>query len=269
MLKDGDVDAVIIALPTHLHMKCIRAAAEAGKHILVEKPLARNVKEGKEILSLTRKNGVKLMVGYHLRFCEPFLALRKRMQTGMLGDIVTAYATNVGPGPFMHRADGYSPRPVPTWWFQKELIGGGALMDSGSHLMNLLRWYFGEVADIRSFLDHQFNMDAEDQALCFIKFKSGTKAILTASWLSQKSQTKIETFGTFDHDCAEHVPPSKFVTFLQLLTRQTPTFYLPYLSEITHFVHCVKNDIQPSPSGIDALKDLEAISLAYENSIVM
>jgi len=227
LLKDDNVDAVIIALPTHLHLDCVRKATEAGKHILVEKPLARNVAEGKEIVSSARKNGVKLMVGYHLRFCSSFQALKKKMQTGMLGDVQIAYATNVGPGPFMHRADGYSPRPVPSWWFRKELTGGGALMDSGSHIINLLRWYFGEVAGIKCYLGHRFNMDAEDQALCFVKFATGKTAILNIGWFSQKSQTKVELYGTVKYDSAEHAPPSKIVTILQLLARRTPRFYFP------------------------------------------
>jgi len=267
LLKDGDVDAVVIALPTHLHLDCVREAAEAGKHILVEKPMARNVAEGKEIVSLARKNGVKLMVGYHLRFCSSFLALKERMQNGMLGEVQIAYATNIGPGPFMHRADGYSPRPVPSWWFRKELTGGGALMDSGSHMINLLRWFFGDVADVKCYLRHGFNMDAEDQAVCFFKFATGATAVLNVGWFSQKSQTKVELFGTVEYESAEHAPPSKIVTVLQLLTRRIPSFYLPYLSELDYFVQCIRRDLQPSPSGSGALEDLETISLAYKNGI--
>ncbi|MCK4478508.1 Gfo/Idh/MocA family oxidoreductase [Candidatus Bathyarchaeota archaeon] len=267
LLKDDDVDAVIIALPTHLHLDCVRKATEAGKHILVEKPLARNVAEGKEMVSSARKNGVKLMVGYHLRFCSSFQALKEKMQTGILGEVQIAYATNVGPGPFMHRADGYSPRPVPSWWFRKELTGGGALMDSGSHMVNLLRWYFGEVSNIKCYLGYRLNMNAEDHAVCLVRFATGKTVILNIGWFSQKSQTKVEIYGTVKHDYAEHAPPSKAITILQLLTRRTPSFYLPYLSELGYFAHCVRHDLQPAPSGDDALKDLETISLAYENGV--
>lgn len=268
LLKDSKVDAVIIALPTHLHLNCVEKVAEAGKHILVEKPLARNVAEGKKIVSAARKNGVKLMVGYPLRFCSSFMALKERMQTGILGDVQIAYATNVGPGPFIHRADGYSPHPVPSWWFKKELTGGGALMDFGSHMINLLRWYFGEVTDIKCHLGHRFNMEAEDQAVCFVRFAKGNIAILNVSWFSQKSQTKVELYGTVKCDSAEHAPPSKIITALQLLTGRTPIFYLPYLSELEYFVHCIKCDLHPSPSGENAIKDLETISLAYKNALV-
>ncbi len=267
LFKEDDIDAAVIALPTYLHFDCARKAAEAGKHILVEKPLARNVDEGRKIISLSRKNGVKLMVGYHLRFCSPFLSLNRKMQTGILGDVQIAYATNVGPGPFMHRADGYSPRPVPSWWFKKELTGGGALMDSGSHVINLLRWYFGEVTDIKCCFRRAFNMEAEDQAVCYARFANGTTAVINVGWFSQNSQTKVEVYGTVKHGSAEHAPPSRLVTALQLLTRRTPSFYLPYLVELESFVQSIRRDLKPSTSGEDAIKDLEAISHAYKNVI--
>ena len=68
LLKDPEVDAVLISLPTHLHLKCTRQAAEAKKDIFLEKPIATNVEEAKEIISLSEQNSVKLMMGYPLRF---------------------------------------------------------------------------------------------------------------------------------------------------------------------------------------------------------
>jgi myo-inositol 2-dehydrogenase/D-chiro-inositol 1-dehydrogenase len=150
MLKLPELDAVIIALPTHLHLKCVRDAAEAGKHIFLEKPMARNAQEAKEILSIVQKNNIKLMMGYPLRFNQQFQTLKKKIYNGTLGDIEIAIANYISSGPFFHRAEAHAPIPVPEWWFNKELTGGGALIDLGSHIINLLRWYFGEITDIKS-----------------------------------------------------------------------------------------------------------------------
>jgi UDP-N-acetylglucosamine 3-dehydrogenase len=121
LLKNPDVDAVLISLPTHLHKKCTLDAVEAGKDIFLEKPLASNPKEGKEILNAVEKNGRKMMMGYHFRFATPFRELKEKITNGLLGEVQTATATFVGTGPMiMHRADGHSPRPVPEWWFDKE-----------------------------------------------------------------------------------------------------------------------------------------------------
>jgi len=267
LLKERTIDAVIIALPNFLHESCAKAVAAAGKDIFMEKPLARNVAEGKEILSATKKNGTKLMVGYVLRFYGPFRSLKEKIESGVLGEVEMVYASKIDSGPFIHRSDGHAPVPVPSWWFKKELTGGGALLDQGCYLINLLRWYFGEVVDIKSYLGHRFNMDFEDHAICMAKFKCGTIALLKVGWFSKESQTKVELLGTVKHAVADLSPSNKIISAIQLLTGITPRFDIPYLSELQHFVHCVREDLPPSPSGNEALRDLEIISMAYNNQI--
>jgi predicted dehydrogenase len=269
LLNDKSIDAVIIALPTHLHLSCAKQAAEAERHILLEKPLARNVTEGKEILSATNKNSVKLMVGYPFRFSQPFQNLKNKIESGELGEVQVAHATNISSGPFMHRAEEDIPKPVPEWWMNKELTGGGALIDLGSHMINLTRWYFGEIKDIKAYLGYRFNFDFEDHAICIANFASGTTAIINVGWFSQKTALGIELFGTVAHASAHHTAPSKIITALQLILRKTPKYFLSHRAEISHFVQCIKEDKQPSPPGEDGLKDLEAIEKAYKNQITM
>lgn len=267
LLKEPDIDAVIIALPTHLHLACAQRAAEAKKDVFLEKPLSRNVAEGKEIISAVRKNGVKLMVGYPLRFTSSMYNLKKKIQSGVLGDVQIAYATNIGSGPFLHRAEGYIPRPVPTWWFKKELAGGGALIDLGSHMINLLRWYFGEVIDAKSYLGHRFNLDIEDHATCLLRFESGPIAIINVGWFSQEYQLKVELLGTVKHAIAQNEPLNPIVGVIQLLTTKSSKFWHPYIAELKTFINCIRHDLPPSPSGNDALNDLKVIASAYKNSI--
>ena len=107
LLRDPDVDAVVIALPTHLHCQCAEQAAEARKHIFLEKPIARNVEEAKQIISVAQKNSVKLMMGYPMRFSSDLLALKEKIDNGTLGDVEIANVTYISSGPFFHRADGY------------------------------------------------------------------------------------------------------------------------------------------------------------------
>jgi len=269
LLKDPSIDAVIIALPTHLHTSCAESAVEAGKDIFVEKPLARNVTEGKELVSMARRNGVKLMVGYDMRFSRPFRSLKEKIQNGILGDVQIAYGTNIGAGPFFHRAELGRPKPVPNWWFQKELTGGGALMDLGCHIINLFRWYFGEVTSIKSYLGYRYNLSVEDHVTCIAKFVSGPIGIINVGWFSQESQKKIELLGTVKHALACRNPQNRILAAIQLLTTKSTQFESAFLRELRHFVHCVRHDLQPSTSGNDALKDLETISLAYKNKIVL
>jgi predicted dehydrogenase len=267
LLKDPTIDAVIIALPTHLHASCAISAAEQGKHVFLEKPIAGNLEEGNKILSVARKNNVKLMVGYPSRFDSSYLDIKKKMESGVLGDIQTAHAVNIASGPFLHRADRNIPLPVPEWWFKKELTGGGALMDLGSHMINLTRWYFGEVNNAKAYLGYRFNLDFEDHAICIMNFKSRTTAIINVGWFSQIAKVGIELFGTVAYASSYRSSSSRVITAIQLLLGRTPKFFIPYLKEVSHFVRCINEDIQPSPSGEDALKDLETITQAYKNQI--
>jgi predicted dehydrogenase len=267
LLRDPEIDAVIIALPTHLHLQCAKDAAEAKKQIFLEKPIARNVEEAKEIVLASRRNSVKLMVGYPLRFLTNFQILKQQIRTGAFGEIELAHATYVSSGPFFHRAEGYAPVSVPEWWFNKDLTGGGVLVDLGSHIINLARWYFGEITDIKSNLGYRFNMDLEDSAVCLAKFKSGIRAVITLGWFSQKNNLELKLFGTVDHTSVQQRIQSRFKSAIQMLTVGTSKFFQPHFAELQYFAKCLNEDTSPSPTGEDALKDLEAISLAYQNQI--
>ena len=95
LLNNPEVDCVIIALPTHLHQVCIEKAAEARKHILLEKPIGRSVEEAKRIISASKRNSVTLMLGYPLRFNPDFSKVKEEVTKGIFGDVPIAYATNV------------------------------------------------------------------------------------------------------------------------------------------------------------------------------
>jgi len=267
LLKDPEVDAVIIALPIQLHLQCSRQAAEARKDIFLEKPMATNIEQAREIISAIQDNNVKLMMGYPYRFSQSFKDLELNIKSGFLGDVEIAHATFIGSGPFIHRAEGYTPVAVPEWWFRKELTGGGVLVDLGSHMINLLRWYFGEITDIKSHLTYRFNLDIEDGAVCIAKFENGTVGIISVGWFSQAHKLKVECFGSVSHAEAQHVPSGNLNTAAQMLFTGTSKFYQPHYSELQYFVNCLIKDLNPSPSGQDGLKDLEAISRAYKNQI--
>jgi len=270
LLADEEIDAVIIALPNHLHLQCASKAADRKKHILLEKPIARNVDEAKEILSVSRRNSVKVMIGYTVRFNPVFRGLKEKIESGCLGDIEGAYAINVGSGPFFERGEDYRPVPVPEWWFNKTLTGGGVLIDLGCHMINLLRWYFGEITDIRSQLSYRFNMDFEDSATCLAKFSSGTTAVIRLGWFSKELLLKVELLGTAGYTEGQFESRSNpLVTVARKLLTGNSSIQSPSFAEINYFVNCILNDSNPSPSALDGVKDMEAVSLAYKNELRM
>ncbi|MDH7606649.1 MAG: Gfo/Idh/MocA family oxidoreductase [Candidatus Bathyarchaeota archaeon] len=266
LLQDSEIDAVIIALPTYLHAECAKIAAENHKHVLLEKPLARNVNEGEEIVRAAKKHGIKLMVGHTARYNKVYKDLKKEIDEGILGEIQVAYAVNVSTGPFTHRSEEGTPKPVPEWWWKKELTGGGALLDLGSHMINLTRWFFGEVVDVESYMGYRYNLEQEDYAICILKFKSGPVAIINVGWFSLRGIVKLEVYGTTGSATASYSSPSRVIKAIQLILKKIPGFYIPYLNEVQHFVECIEKDVQPQPSGEDALEDLKIIEKAYKNA---
>lgn len=269
LLADREVDAVIVSLPTHLHLNCARQAAEAKKDIFLEKPIAVTVEEAKEIIASAKRNSVKLMLGYPLRFNKGFMQVKEDIENGLLGDVVNSHATYVGSGPFFHRADGHSPMPVPDWWFNKQLTGGGVLVDLGVHLINLLRWWFGDVVEIKSQFGHRLRMDFEDSAVCLARFQSGSVAVINVGWFSQEYLLRLDLLGSVKSVSVSHMPPSTMSALYQMLTKGMTSFNQPHFDELQYFVDCVHKDEAPSSTGLDGLRDLEAIAKAYNNPITL
>lgn len=267
LLKDPEVEAVLISLPTHLHLKCSQLAAEAKKDIFLEKPIAVTVEQAKEVISAAQRNSVKLMVGYPLRFNKGFIQAKADIENGLLGDVENVHATYIGSGPFFHRADGHSPAPVPDWWFNTDYTGGGVLVDLGVHMINLMRMFFGEITDIQGQFGHRFNMDFEDSAMCLARFSSGTLAVINVGWFSQDYLMRIDFLGSMKHISVEHMPPKTMSRAYQMLTKGVSSFTQPHYDELQYFVDCLVKDENPSSSGLDGLRDLEAISKAYKNQL--
>lgn len=268
MLDKADIEAVLVGLPNFLHLECAEYAAELGKHILMEKPLARNPEEGKKILDVAEKNNVKLMVGYPLRFSDYLIEAKKFIDDGELGFVKNIHAVKVGVGPYFHRDSEGHPVRVPEWWFSKELTGGGVLLDTGVHMINLLRWYFGDITKIYGAFGYNYSLEVEDQAICTMEFENGTRGCLTLNWTSNKDHTSIDLYGTTSSKSIFKKPTSKPITALQMLLG-TSKFYLPFMREIENFSDAVLNDDLPEPSGLDGYKDLVAIDKAYNNIITI
>jgi len=266
LLKNPEIDAVIISLPTYLHEQAAVGAAEHGKHILLEKPLARNSSEAERIIAATKSNGVKLMIGYPLPFSKPFVDLRHEMERGTFGDVQIAIANHISTGPFLgYITENGIPKPVPSWWFDKNLTGGGALIDLGCHMVNFLRLCFGEVKSVHSFLGYRFNMDFEDSATCVLRFQNGTIATLNVGWFSRYHKVQVELYGTTDSISVSSKSSRSWFNYLKgiFVANKSPTFF----NEIKYFVDCLISDIQPVPSGEDGFEDIKIIEEAYRNTL--
>ncbi|HRJ72168.1 MAG TPA: Gfo/Idh/MocA family oxidoreductase [Terrimicrobiaceae bacterium] len=167
----ASVDAVYVASPVHCHFDDARRVIEAGKHLLIEKPLARNPAEARKILELRDRHGVFAMEAYMMKFHPAHAAIREAVQAGDIGHVIQARA----------RLGCWYPDIAGAWRQESKFSGGGALMDLGSHLISLLRWILGPIRSVRALCNTQvFSYGVEDSATLLVGFASGAHGIVEA-----------------------------------------------------------------------------------------
>lgn len=168
MLKQDDLDAVIIASPNAAHAEQAIAAAESGKHIFLEKPMANTLEDCRKIVDAVKKSGVTCAMGYHRRL-NPMVQYAKKLQAdGKLGGLVLAESD------YIH----HIPGDWDIWaWAGKKELAGTPLHGGNGHNIDLLRYFCGEVEEVTCFRDvkmpRKIQMETEDIAVVNIKFESG------------------------------------------------------------------------------------------------
>ena len=169
LVADQRVDVVYICTPNDLHLPIAAAAMEAGKDVVCEKPLARNLADARAMVEKARQTGRKLFVTFNRRFEPGFQQAKQAIEAGMIGRPFLALTTFIG-NEFARMSDPNS------WKGTKEKSGGGVLIDNGSHMIDLLRWYLGDAAAVTAWggrLVTAAQNKEEDTATAVIEFESG------------------------------------------------------------------------------------------------
>jgi len=275
MIKDNELDAVIISLPNYLHKDCCLLASEKGCDILVEKPMARNLEEARQITDHVKRNGVNIMVGMCHRFIPGCKELKKTIEMETLGKIQFASGLFFT-GPFSSGG-----RRVPEWVFDPEKNGGGVLLDAGCHLIDLFIWLFGEIRSATGYVESNFGLGYDDYAEVSMRFKNGVNALAVVSWRTRVPHYRIEVVG----ECNRKVVHSQkfsifdiglrkgFLSFVKenMLRKIKGQPFLPlgddiYYEELNYFVKCLLNNDQPKPDANDWLKVAKIIDRVYQEN---
>ncbi|MCC7193486.1 MAG: Gfo/Idh/MocA family oxidoreductase [Phycisphaeraceae bacterium] len=174
LIKSRDIDAVSICLPHHLHRDAALAAIAAGKHVLLEKPIACNLDEAKDIVAAAKKAGITLVVELTHRFYKPMREARAAIEQGVLGKLVVA----------TDRIVQYIPEGYSSWIYSRDKAGGGVALTNGVHMLDRLAFITGKRLSFTS--GHagytQGMGDAEDTAAMLLQFEDGIPAQFLASW---------------------------------------------------------------------------------------
>lgn len=190
LLALDEVDAVYIASPVFCHREQVIAAAKAGKHILLEKPMGLTVSESEEIDAVCRENGVKLGVGLMMRFNALHNKVKGIIAEGRLGEIVSVRT----------QFTCWYPEIEGAWRQTFKTSGGGALMDMGIHCIDLIRYILGmDVSEVTAFVSNQiFSYEVESAASVIMRMENGALAYVDAAFNIPDDATvcKMEIYGT-------------------------------------------------------------------------
>ena len=190
LLADSEVDAVYIATPVHLHAEQTIAAAEAGKHVLCEKPMALSVAECDRMIAACAANGVKLGIAYYRHFYPVVARVKALLAAGAIGQPILAQIN-------AFEWNDMQPDNARYWFLTKAKSGGGPMMDFGCHRIEVLMNIFGRIHGVQAFTDNVlFDREVEDTSAAFFKFDSGVRATLTVTHAAFESQDTLEIFGS-------------------------------------------------------------------------
>lgn len=189
LLADPEIEAVYIATPVHLHAEQTIAAAEAGKHVLCEKPMALNVEECDRMIAASQANGVKLGIAYYRHFYPVIARIKEILALGEIGQPILSQIN-------AFEWNDMQPDHPRYWFFTKAKSGGGPMMDFGCHRIEVLMNLFGLINRVQAFNDALlFDREVEDTSGAFFKFEAGLRAILTVTHAAFESQDTLDIFG--------------------------------------------------------------------------
>jgi predicted dehydrogenase len=265
-----DVEAVVVATPQQVRPEISIAAAEAGKHLLCEKPLAIAPVDAQRMVDAARENDVILATVHNYVFFPVYTALKSVVDSGEIGDVETVTLNFLGvedrPGNTAYR---------PKWRHDARESGGGVLMDM-LHAVYLADWFFGDYStSVSAFIDRRRDQegDVEDYALVRYSYPTG-QAMINMAW--GEGPGGIEIMGTrgrailVNHDFGTHpfVSPERIVVVNETGRREIipeTSFVEGHRKVIENFRDAVEGRAAPAATGEDGVRVLQAVVGAYKS----
>ncbi|MCW9095142.1 MAG: Gfo/Idh/MocA family oxidoreductase [Ignavibacteriaceae bacterium] len=265
LLNNNNVDAVIIATPTHLHKQMAIDSLNAGKNVLVEKPLALTSTEGQEVIECAKKNNRKLMVGMNLRYRPDSMLIRSLIDAGEIGE------------PFYIKCGWIRKQSSSEKWFSKrEEAGGGVILDLGINLVDLALWLanYPRAVSISTKNYYHHSRNLEDTSISLLRCENSVLINIESSWTlaEQKDTFYANIYGTKGSVAAN---PFKLIKLLEeeqidhgstFLETPTEAFKKSYLNEIKSFIGAIRGLNPVFSSGEEALQLLKIAEAMYKSA---
>lgn len=261
MVCDPDLDAVIVATPTRHHAEAALAAIRAGKHAIVEKPLAHSTADADMLLREAERAGVLLLTGHVVRFFPAFRTLHDQVVSGTIGQPAVIHMSRETATPL-------------TGWRADLAEGGGVILDLGIHEFDWLLWTLGPVSRVYCRAVSRSGRSAEDYALTTLRFQSGAIAEVESSALRASG---FRTYGEIAGDqgllsydserdqalCVDTDAPGRAVW------QGLPTSYAgrsAYVEQLDHWVRCIRGQEEPEVGPEQACAALRVALAALDSA---
>jgi predicted dehydrogenase len=265
-----DVDVVIVSTTNDVLAPTTLAAVRAGKHVLVEKPAARNVTELAPVADAAHAAGVTVKVGFNHRFHPAIAKAKEIFDSGAVGPLM-----------FIRGRYGHGGRlgMEKEWRGNPQIAGGGEMLDQGVHLIDLSRWFAGDFVDVKGTIGTFFwDMPVEDNGFACLTTAAGQVAWLHASCTEWKNLFSLEIYGKHGKLHVEGLGGSYGVerlSYYKMLPQMGPpdtTIYeypgedRSWHVEFAYFIDCIEHRRRPSGDLHDALAALEVVEQLYRQS---
>lgn len=264
MLSNDELDAVIISTPTDTHEKIALDCLESKKNILIEKPISRNLKEAKEIVTAAKKVKKVAMVGMNSRFRPDTMLLRSIINSGDLGDLFYINCS------WLRKKSS-----IQKWFTNKNLSGGGVIIDLGIVILDLALWMLGdnvETVSVQKY-DHTKN-EIEDSAMGMLRFQKGEVVNFEVSWelLSNTDSFNITVHGTKGSASLNPFRIFKKTESLNMDYSPNKTsnvqnlFRKSYENELRHFIGAIREGSPVISSAEESLSRMKLLDVIYKSA---
>jgi predicted dehydrogenase len=280
LLARSDVQAVIVSTPPQLHEELVTAALESGKHVLCEKPLGNSVEACRRMVHASRRAGMTLATGFNHRYFPAIQFVKRALECNAIGELdhVRAFAGHAGLREFR------SP-----WEYDKKVMGGGALMDVGIHIIDLTRYLLGEIEEIFGVATANIWRlgESEDNGMAVLRSFTGKYATLHATWAEWKGYGfHIEAYGTRGMLRASYAPMMSMGIYLDkpggkrtreihfypgIMVREKfkgwqSTVVKAFQHELTDFVNSIRGNPGDMADGMAGLRAVEIADAVYQST---
>jgi predicted dehydrogenase len=275
LLSNPDVDAVYIATPHYLHAPIAIKAADAGKHIMVEKPIAVTPQQARDMIEAADKNGVLLSVCFVMRYRSDVRKAKEMLEQGVIGDVIALKMSAMGDKPSTYWHGGYSGRVRTDWRTKKEQSGGGILIMNAVHNIDVMRFITGLEA-VRVYAEYDTfvtPVEVEDWINVIIRYDNGAIGSIDASSCAKGREgfgdrifgkegqialgSPLRVYTTLP---VEGLEPGRWNEVGLSQPKGPRTLYVEEFAEAV-----LSGADEPPVTGEDGLKALQIITAAYES----